>query len=175
MPFTLFNSLGTLLIGATVGLMLYALARTFRLKLPAWVYPTAIGVSMILFQVYNDATWFRRTAGSLPETHVVVASHTATSALRFWSYAIPIVERFAVLDRTSVKRNPDVPGLVIADLILVTRFQPTVKITQIFDCAGHRRGEAGPAVTFDANGMPENVPWTDVPADDAMLTAACSG
>ncbi|WP_075214863.1 hypothetical protein [Mongoliimonas terrestris] len=174
MPFTLFNTLGTLLIGITVGLMLYAVTKTFKLTLPKWIFPTAIGASMIAFQVYNDATWFSRTAGDLPPTHVVVGRFSATSPLRPWTYVLPVHERFQVIDRASARRNPDVPDLVLVDLLLVTRFQPTLKAPQFFDCAGNRRADAHEGVRFAADGTPQGVDWEALPADDPMLAAACA-
>lgn len=174
MPVTLFNYIGTFLVGGTVALLLYAVARTFKLKLAGWVYPAAIGISMIAFQIYNDYTWFGRTAAALPPSHVVTGSFVSTSPLKVWSYAVPIVDRFSVVDRGSVKRNPATPGLVIADVFLVTRFQPTIRAVQFFDCTAGRRADAHQNVTFDEDGKPENLEWVPLEPGDPMLEAACS-
>lgn len=173
MPFTLFNFIGTFLVGGTVALMLYAVIKSLKLKVPGWLYPVAIGGSMIAFQIYNDYTWFGRTADRLPASHVVTGEFTSSSPLKVWSYVIPIVDRFSVVDRASIKRNPSVSGLVIADVLLVTRFMPTVQTTQFFDCTGLRRGDAHAGITFAADGQPQGVSWTSVEAGDRMLAAAC--
>ncbi len=174
MPLTLFNYIGTFLVGGTVALLLWAVVRTFKLRLASWVYPATIGATMIVFQIYNDYTWFDRTAGDLPPRIVVTDTYEGRSLLKIWTYALPVVDRFRALDRGSIKRNPAVPDLVIADVILVTRFQPTFTATQIFDCAANRRADAHTGITFDAEGRPENAEWVEVAADDALIAAACA-
>ena len=173
MPLTLFNYIATFLVGGTVALMLWALLRTLMRKPPGWIYPAVIGATMIGFQIYADYSWFSRTAAGLPPTMVVTDTYAGTSPLKVWSYAIPIVDRFRVVDTASVKRNPAVPDLVIADVHLVTRFRQTVTTRQVFDCVGHRRADGYAGVTFDAEGRPQGLTWEDLSADDAMLRAAC--
>jgi len=83
------------------------------------------------------------------------------------------VDRFSVVDRTSLKRNPAVQNLVIGDVLLVTRFQPTVRVTQVFDCMGSRRGDIHPGVSFESGGRPVGVDWVTLTGGDPMLAAAC--
>jgi hypothetical protein len=168
-----FNYAGTFLVGATVALLLYAVVKTFKLDAPRWIYPASIGAAMMLFQVYNDYTWFRRAATDLPPTHVVVGSFTRSDALRFWTLLVEPVDRFSVVDRTSLRRNPAVQDLVIGDVLLVTRFQPTVRVTQVFDCVGSRRGDIHPGVSFESGGRPVGVDWVTLPGGDLMLATAC--
>lgn len=173
MPFSLFNFGGTLIVGATVFLMIYAVAKSFKIAVPRWVYPTAAGVSMIGFQIYNDYTWYDRTVDGLPPDHVVISRFGTSHPLQIWSYFVPMTDRFAVLDRGSIKRNPAVPGLVIADVILVTRFMPTARVTQFFDCAEQRRADAHAAIVFDDAGAPSNAEWYPADAGDPALAEAC--
>lgn len=175
MPLTLFNFIGTLLVGGVVALMLWAGARTFRRRLPKWIYPAAVGVSMIAFQIYNDYTWFGRTTADLPDTIEVTDTYAGQSPLKAWTYVLPVVDRFRALDRATLQRNPAVPELVIADVILVTRFQPTFTASQIFDCAGHRIADGHAGLAFDAEGRPTDAEWREVSADDPLLVAACRG
>ncbi|HUG62538.1 MAG TPA: hypothetical protein VMP03_11865, partial [Methylomirabilota bacterium] len=121
-----------------------------------------------------DYTWFGRTASGLPPTHVVAGTFTSTSPLKFWTYVVPSVDRFSVVDLGSAKRNPAVPDLVIADVLFVTRFQPTVVAPQIFDCAQNRRADGHPGVTFGPDGRPENADWVAAEPGDAMFAIACS-
>lgn len=173
MPNVAFTYLGTFLVGGTVALLLWAVARTLKRPLPRWVYPAAAGLTMLVYQVYNDYTWFGRNAGSLPPSYVVTSRHTQSSILQFWSLIVPPVDRFAVVDRTSIKRNPQVPDLVMANVILVTRFHPSVLIVQVFDCAQRRRADIHDRVTFDTGGRPQGLSWEELSADDPALEAAC--
>jgi hypothetical protein len=167
------NYAGTFVVGAAVALFLFAIVKTFKLAAPRWIYPASIGVAMLSFQVYNDYTWFRRAAADLPPTHVVAGNFTRPDPMRFWTLLVEPVDRFSVVDRTSLKRNPAIADLVIADVLLVTRFQPTVRVTQVFDCAGDRRGDIHAGVTFDAGGRPSGVDWVPLPSGHPMLAAAC--
>jgi hypothetical protein len=103
----------------------------------------------------------------------VTSRHTQSSILQFWSLIVPPVDRFAVVDRTSIKRNPQVPDLVMANVILVTRFHPSVLIVQVFDCAQRRRADVHDRVTFDEGGRPQGLSWEELAADDPALEAAC--
>ena len=173
MPFSLFNFGGTILVGGTMVLMIWAVAHTVKRPVPRWLYPTAAGASMIAFQIYNDYTWFDRTVDALPPDHVVVATYGNASPLQPWSFAVTMIDRFALVDRGSIKRNPAIPDVIVADMLLVTRFLPTARVTQFFDCAGHRRADAHAGIVFDDKGNPTNAEWTPIAADDAALAAVC--
>jgi hypothetical protein len=173
MPSMIFNYAGTFVVGGAVALFIYAIVKTFKIAAPRWIYPASIGVAMMSFQVYNDYTWFDRAAADLPPTHVVAGSFTRADPLRFWTLLVEPVDRFSVVDRTSLKRNPKIDEFVIGDVLLVTRFQPTVRVTQVFDCSGNRRGDVHADVTFDASGRPMGVDWVTLPADNPMMVAAC--
>jgi hypothetical protein len=74
-----------------------------------------------------------------------------------------------VVDVGGARRNPEFPDQLMADVLLIKRFEPLGRQTQVFDCAGFRRADPPAA---DATGG-WTLDWVDVGADDPLLRAAC--
>ena len=156
-----------------VGLVLIAY-RSIGKKPPRWMLPAAAGLAMFGYYIWNDYSWYSRTAAALPPQIEVADSHTTQTLLQPWTYLVPRTSRFAAIDRASIKRNPNAAGYVLAEVILVTRYMPTAKILQIFDCEQPRRADVSASTEFDpTTGLPKNPVWQPLEADDRMRAIAC--
>lgn len=142
--------------------------------LPRWLTPVAAGLAMIGFAVWNEYTWFDRTAAALPPEMEIVAQNDSRALWRPWTYVVPFTDRFAALDRASVRRNDAAPDQRIADLYFWGRWAPVNQITVVFDCAGARRAAMVEGVEMDAEGRVTQAEWTDLAVSDPGLTAACA-
>lgn len=169
MLWTFIGAIMTAVLAACVAFVVLRLTgRNIR-----WVIPTSAGAAMLAFTVWNDYTWFDRTAGALPESFVVTTRRESAHAMQPWTFLWPAVSGFATVDLGSARRHPDHPGLVIADLYLLERFTPTRVAPQMIDCAAAARADLPPDATFDADGRPVGLGWVDLPSDHPLLAAVC--
>ncbi len=93
---TIFAGLG----GAGVALMLRSLTRK---KAPKWTIPVFAGLGMLAYLVYGEYIWFEHKQSQLPEEAIVVATENDPIFWRPWSFVVPQVTRFTVLDTKSIK------------------------------------------------------------------------
>lgn len=140
---------------------------------PKFVLPLAIGGSMIAFPIWNEYSWYGRAAAELPAQIEIVKTYNHRSMWQVWTRVIPRVDRFLAIDRASFRRNPDLPGHVMVDTILVKREEPTLLVVNLFDCGGVRRAELAPDTAFDDGGMPVGAVWIELDSADPMLKAVC--
>lgn len=139
-----------------------------RGRLPGWLVPAAAGAGMLAFAIWNEYTWFPRTAAALPPG-VTVARTVEESALwRPWTYLHPIVTRFSAVDLRTARTNPEAPGQVLATVLLIARWQPRSAVPVLFDCDRARQ-----APLLGPDPFAEPIPWEAVPPDDDVLRAAC--
>jgi hypothetical protein len=150
---------------AGVALILRSLTRRW---LPAWIVPAAAGLGMLTFAVWNEYTWYPRTAGALPEGVVVARAREETAPWRPWTYMRPIVTRFSAVDTRLNRTNPEAPGQVLTSVLLMGRWQPSLSVPVVFDCPGGRRA----ALTGDAP-LEGELDWEQLPATDETLLVAC--
>lgn len=165
---------------AAISLAVFAASIAFVLRRMTginarWLIPAAAGSAMLGFTIWNDYAWFGRTSGALPDTMVVTQTIEASRAIQPWTLAVPMINAFAALDTGSMKRNPEHPNLLIADLYILERYVPTRQTTQLIDCDAGRRADLPPNARFGDDGMPAGLDWFTLPADHALLTAACAG
>ncbi|HOV04762.1 MAG TPA: hypothetical protein PLJ34_03025 [Hyphomicrobiales bacterium] len=170
----LMNLIITFLIGVGVVGTLHGIFRILGRKAPRWLLPAAAGLAMIGYQVWNEYTWFSRTTALLPETIVVGQAYAQPSVFKPWSYLIASTDRFSAIDRAKVRRNPNAPGYVLAEVLLVSQLAETVTTLQIFDCEMPRRADIAASTTFGEDGLPTNPEWIELAADDPLRAIACS-
>ncbi|MEZ5841724.1 MAG: hypothetical protein R3D02_15295 [Hyphomicrobiales bacterium] len=168
------NLIITFLVGVGVTGLIFGLYRMAKRKPPRWMLPAAAGLSMIGFQAWNEYSWFSRTADLLPDTVEIGQTYANASLLQPWTYIAPRVDRFSAIDRATVRRNPQAPGFALAEVLLIGRLAPTAKTLQIFDCEMARRADITAATEFGDDGLPKNLQWVEVEADDALRRIACS-
>lgn len=87
---------------AGIALLMRKLTRN---KLPKWIVPLFGGLGMLGYQVVYEYSWFEHQLERQPPESVVVASEAGHVFWRPWSYFMPIITAFTVLDSKSVVRN----------------------------------------------------------------------
>jgi hypothetical protein len=152
-----------------------AVPRLFGRRAPKWLAPVAAGAAIFAFTLWNEYSWFERTAGALPDGVEVAATYTSSSLLQPWTLVVPRINRFAAVDRAGARRNPELPDLMLADVLLFARFEPLRRLPHLFDCAGGRRAEVTPETSFAEDGAPVDPGWIDAGTDDPLVAAACRG
>ena len=170
----IFQLLGSLLLGICAAVALMLAYRLLGRRAPRWVLPAAAGAAMLGFHVWSDYTWFRRTAAALPEPLTVAAAPASATPLQPWTYLLPRVERFVVINPRAIRWNERAPGLRLAEVFLVARYMPTLTAAQLFDCTTPRRIGAPRGLALDAEGRPEGVEWVPLEPGDPLLRAVCS-
>jgi hypothetical protein len=158
-------------VSAGLGLAGLALIARWLLRgrAPGWLVPAAAGVGMLAFAIWNEYTWFARTAATLPPGVTVVRTVEERAVWRPWTYLRPIVTRFSAVDTRTARTNPDAPGQVLAQVLLLARWQPRSAVPVLFDCEGARQ-----APLLGADPFAEPIPWEPVSPDDEALRAACA-
>ncbi len=168
MAFVLVGAVAVAVFAACVA---FIVQRTFRLN-ARWIIPASAGAGMLGFTIYNDYSWFGRTAGGLPPSVRVTATGERSTAIQPWSLAIPVTVRFTAVDLGSLQVRESEPVLRRAPVHLVGRFQPTFTSRQLFDCATNRQADADGA-DAGPDGLPPPQAWVAVPATDPLLRAVC--
>ena len=170
----LFTYLGAIVGGISLALVLLAVAKLFRLGLPTWIYPASAGIGMILLTVYIEYSWYPRNVEQLPDTLEVVETFEERAPWQPWTYLVPRVDRFTVVDHGSVQRNPDAPDVVLVDVILLQRLSPVFVTTMFIDCAQGRRHIFSEEIELGGDGLPVDGDWTALDADDPLLVLTCT-
>ncbi len=150
-----------------------SLARQGR-RLPRWMLPVLIGSSMIGYSIWNEYSWFNRITSQLPPAVAVVGQGQRSDAWAPWTYVWPVTTRFIAMDTRHRVMSSQHPGLVVTELLLVERWQPTRRVQLAFDCHNRKRAELLGDARIEADGSLEGSRWQAVTPDDPMLRAACS-
>lgn len=164
----IFTLLGGVVIGAgLVGVALLAF-RAFGRKAPRWLAPTIVGLSMFTFQLWNEYTWFARTAAQLPDYAVVAETTEYSGMLPPWTLLVPRVTEFVALDLQSRRRNEATPQFVLLRARRFVRPNQRVDAWRLYDCGRKRWGRV---VEGDADSS--GLPPVDVWRDDGGADTAC--
>jgi len=139
---------------------------------PRWTIPVTAGAFMLGFAIWSEYAWYERTAARLPDGVEVVFQNESRAVFRPWTYAVPLINRFAAVDTTSIRTNERVPDKRIADMYFFQRWGTRQMIEVVFDCA-ERRHAPLPTVEFGPGGSIAQAAWTLTTEDDPTLGAAC--
>lgn len=169
-----FELIGTIMAGAAMALIIWALNRVLKGRLPSWMIPVGAGLAMIVATISSEYGWYNRTAAAMPAGMVVAETVEEQAFYRPWTYARPFVTRFVAVDQASVRTHPDQPDQRIVDLVFYGRWSRTAKVPMLFDCAGAQRADIVDGITFGNGGEVTNAEWIKMAADDPVLTAACA-
>ena len=142
-------------------------------RLPRWLMPVAAGGAMLAVAISNEYSWYPRTAMTLPERLEVAYTVENRSFFRPWTYAVPFVDRFLAVDRSTLQTHEGAPGHRMVDIYAFRRWTAPQKMGVVFDCPGGRSAPVGSAATFAADGTIGGLVWDDVGADDPVLRTAC--
>ena len=164
------------IIAAGFGLAGIALTLNFIAgkRLPTWIIPASAGAGMLLMAIWLEYSWLDRTSGSFPEGVEVASTNQARSWYRPWTYVVPLTTRLIAIDRRFNREHADMPGQVLAQVLLAGRWEPTRQFSAVFDCETHRRADVIDEVLLNEDGSLENARWVRLPADDPLLRMACT-
>ena len=94
----IWHLLAVFIIGLCLGAFAFALRKFSRNRLPSWIIPVFAGFGMLGYLAYYDYNWFSLKRSQLPADSVIVAQDRASNFFRPWSYILPSVSSFVVLD-----------------------------------------------------------------------------
>lgn len=169
-----FELIGTIVAGIATALLVWAINRTLKGRLPSWLVPVAAGAAMLLATISSEYSWFNRTQANMPEGFVVAETVEETRFYRPWTYIKPFVSRFIAVDQATARTHPSHPDQRIVDLVIYGRWARTAKIPALFDCALSNRADLVDGVSFGANGEVLNAEWNAMDANAPLLLAACA-
>lgn len=145
-------------------------------KPPKGLLPLAMGLSVLVYVTYARYTWHEVMIGRLPETVVVIHEGRGASPLEPWTYVWPRVTHFAAVDQATMRHHPEVTGVALVDLTLVTEGEPTRVMPQVVDCLRGRRAMVGPAVALTPETLAdEGLAWHDGRRPPSLFDAVCGG
>lgn len=170
----IFELVGTILAGVAAALLVWALNRALKGRLPSWLIPVSAGAAMLAATISSEYGWYARTAATLPERMVIAQTVEETAFYRPWTYAWPYISRFVAADPVMARIHPDQPERRIVDLVFFGRWSRTARIPVLFDCAEDRRADVMDGVAFDEGGEVQGVEWRSVAPDDPVQAAACA-
>lgn len=168
-----FELIGTIVAGAAAALIVWAVNRTLKGRLPNWLVPAAAGAAMLLATISSEYGWYGRTTANMPVGLVVAQTVEEQAFYRPWTYARPFVSRFVAVDQASLRTHPAQPDQRIVDLVFYGRWTRTAKVPMLFDCATGQNADVVDGIEFGDNGTVLNANWRKVAADDPLLKAAC--
>jgi hypothetical protein len=169
-----FELIGTIVAGVATALLVWAINRTLKGRLPSWLVPVAAGAAMLAATVSSEYCWFERTQSNMPEGFVVTETVDEQKFYRPWTYLKPFTNRFIAVDQATARTNPNYPDQRIVDLIIYGRWARTAKIPALFDCAANARADLVDGVEFGANGEVLNADWLPMDETAPLLKAACA-
>ncbi|MEP1768373.1 MAG: hypothetical protein ABJJ53_17255 [Sulfitobacter sp.] len=169
-----FELIGTIVAGVAAALLVWALNRTLKGRLPAWLVPVAAGIAMLGATISSEYTWFNRATSNMPEGFVVAETVEEMKLYRPWTYAKPFTSRFIAVDQATTRTHPAHPDQRLVDLVIYGRWARTAKIPALFDCAAHARADLVDGAHFGDNGEVLDVEWLQMEPDAPLLGAACA-
>lgn len=170
----IFELIATIVAGVAAGLLVWAVNRTLKGRLPGWLVPVAAGAAMLAATISSEYSWYARTAGTMPQSLIVAQTAEEVNFYRPWTFAKPFVSRYVAVDAASLRTNPDQPGQRIVDLVFFGRWARTSKVPMLFDCANSKQADILDGIEFGADGEVLNVTWRDVAPDDPLQKTACT-
>ena len=112
-----FELIGTIFAGVTMGLIVWAVNRALKGRLPGWLVPVSAGLAMLVATISSEYGWFARTQATMPQGFVVADAIEEQVFYRPWTYAVPYVSRFVAVDQATARTHPAQPDKRIVDLV----------------------------------------------------------
>ena len=142
--------------------------------IPRAAIPVMAGLGMLIMTIWNEYSWFTRTKASLPEGVEVIQTQEHTFWYRPWTFVYPFIDQFMAVDRATVRTNPNVPGHLIAEILIFGQHQGISKIPLLIDCPNKRRADIMDGAEFGADGAVTNAEWREIEPGDPLLGAICA-
>lgn len=169
-----FELIGTLMAGAAMALLVWAINRVLKGRLPSWLVPVSAGLAMLIATISSEYGWFERTRAAMPAGLVVAQTVEEKVFYRPWTYARPFISRFVAVDQASTRSHPEQPGKRIVDLVFYGRWARTAKVPMLFDCVENRRADIADGIDFGADGEVLDVQWIGLKENDPVLKTVCA-
>lgn len=169
----IWNLAGVFIIGLCAGAFGYLLRKLSKNRLPKWIIPIAAGGGMFAYLAYYDYAWFDFKRSQLPEGSVVIQEYREPDFFRPWSYLVPSVNRFDVVDGQYRQHQQGDEQIVE---YIVYRFikDPTERMEQIPQVLNCRSRERVAFTPVGGQKAPQAGPVEAVLASDGVLQKACS-
>jgi len=168
-----FELIGTIVAGAVAALLVWAINRTLKGRLPKWLIPASAGAAMLAATISSEYSWYSRTVATMPEGIVVAQTIEETAFYRPWTYTAPFISRYVAVDQLSTRTHPDHPEQRLVDLVFYGRWTRTAKVPMLFDCADNRRADVVDGITFGDDGAVTDAQWFPLDPADPLLRTAC--
>lgn len=170
----MFNIISLVAVGAGAAGLLHGIYRLLmRRKPPKFIVPLSAGLAMIVFHIWNEYSWYGRTADMLPPSIEIVDTLSVKEFWAPWTYIFPKTNGFVALDRASTQQNAKLPGFVMATTMFVKRAEDTLITHIIINCAERRWMAIFEGTNFDENGLPLSPEWAPFESNTHMAEAAC--
>jgi hypothetical protein len=143
-------------------------------RLGRWIVPVSAGAAMLAVTIANEYTWYERTRDGLPEGVEVASTSQVQVFYRPWTYLFPYVDRFAAVDRASIRTHPDRPARRIVKLLFYGRWSQPRQMTVVVDCKRQLRAPLTAGARFGPDGGIANVDWRKVAANDPVQRTSCA-
>lgn len=141
--------------------------------LPKWMIPGAAALGLFGFALWSEYSWFARSRADLPEGAVIAWTETRGQPFRPWTYVVPMVHRYAVLDLRQVQVHPANPALRIIPVYFLGRWERGHNGMMAFDCAAGRQIVVTRGIEITGEGLLKGADWDTPPAGDGFQGAAC--
>ncbi|MBS3802909.1 MAG: hypothetical protein KGY54_00025 [Oleiphilaceae bacterium] len=138
-------------------------------KAPKWIIPVFAGLGMMAYQVYIEYTWFDHMESRLPEGALVVGTEKEQVPWRPWSYFLPQITGFTVLDEKSIIRNGSNPEILQMHLY---RFDQTYG-GRVSDGVYLANCTTSELVPLNNEGKPDTKTIQQLPGNDPLLDTVC--
>ena len=163
------NLVATVFAGLGAAGVALAIRSLTRKRAPKWLIPVFAGLGMMTYQVYIEYTWFDHMASRLPDGTRVVSTQHEQVGWRPWSYVVPQITAFTVLDESSLTSAGPNGNLVTFQLY---RFRHSYggRVAQgvyLANC------EASEMVPLDDDGKPRPDSLQKLSPDDQLMAAVC--
>lgn len=118
------NLLATVVAGMGAAGIALVIRSLTRKRAPKWLIPAFAGIGMLAYQIHLEYTWYDHKRSVLPEAAEVVSTEQREIAWRPWTYFVPQVTSFTVLDVNSINRERGTEGIA---RFYLHRFERIVK------------------------------------------------
>lgn len=167
------NLIVTLVLGGLAAGSVYLVARPFGWKPAGVYYLVAAAAGMLAYSVYDEYSWYERSASTLPTQLKVVRTYATSMPYQPWTYAVPRIYRFDAVDMGSLRSNPKAPELALIRLLRVTRNTSSDSVAAVLDCPNARYAEIGEGTQFSQSGVPTNPDWQSLSQHPELKMTIC--
>ena len=169
----LLTLLGALVLAAACCGVVMAIFRATGRKTPKGLLALTAGLAMIGFTAWNENSWFSRQVADLPDTVQVVRTGEFSNFIQPWTLIVPRINRYLAVDTNAVISNEFNPSIKATEVIIAERYAPTRVRRQLVNCETSQAADFAQGAQLDAQGIPVDVQWFDLEADDPLIAAVC--